>query len=129
MDIDVFFIHQHLENIQDDEMDEELPGTAMVIMTLGAIEAHRLRTEQQQPSRLYLCHPQLPRNPRGTTSWQILYGSCCDRAFITTMGFDVTTFNIILGAGFDDAWNTTPIPREDASGCKGNLKLGVGCGN
>ncbi|KAJ7683821.1 hypothetical protein B0H14DRAFT_3534914 [Mycena olivaceomarginata] len=38
------------------------------------------------------------------------------RAFITTMGFDVATFDLILGAGFDDAWNTTPIPREDVPG-------------
>ncbi|KAF7371843.1 hypothetical protein MVEN_00041100 [Mycena venus] len=117
MDIDAFFVCQYLEDIQDDEMDEQLvPGTVMAIMTLGAIEAHRLRTERQQPSRLYLCCPQLPRNPRGTTSWQILYGSHNDRAFITTMGFDVATFDIILAAGFDDVWNTTPIPREDARG-------------
>jgi hypothetical protein len=36
MDIDVFFIHQHLENIQDAEMDEELtPVTAMASVTLA----------------------------------------------------------------------------------------------
>jgi hypothetical protein len=39
MDIDAFFVYQHLEDIQDDEMDKELaPGTAMAIMTLGAIQ-------------------------------------------------------------------------------------------
>jgi hypothetical protein len=32
------------------------------------------------------------------------------------MGFDAATFDIILGAGFDDAWNTTPIPHEDTPG-------------
>jgi hypothetical protein len=32
------------------------------------------------------------------------------------MGFDVATFNLILAAGFDVAWNTTPIPREDVVG-------------
>jgi hypothetical protein len=30
------------------------------------------------------------------------------------MGFDVATFNQILAAGFDLAWNRTPIPRDDA---------------
>jgi hypothetical protein len=39
MDIDEFFIYQHLEDIWDDKMDEQLaPGTR----TPGAIEAHRL---------------------------------------------------------------------------------------
>ncbi|KAJ7663708.1 hypothetical protein DFH06DRAFT_1393344, partial [Mycena polygramma] len=87
-------------------------------MLLGAIEAHRLGTERRKPSRLYLCRPQLSRNPRGCTAWQILYRSRNDRAYITTMSFDVGTFNKILGAGFDFdfAWNITPIPREDALG-------------
>jgi hypothetical protein len=43
MDIDAFFIYQHLEDIRDDEIDERLaPGTTMGIRTLGAMEAHRL---------------------------------------------------------------------------------------
>jgi hypothetical protein len=41
MDIDAFFIYQHLEDIRDDEMDELAPGTTMGIRTLEAIEAHR----------------------------------------------------------------------------------------
>jgi hypothetical protein len=32
------------------------------------------------------------------------------------MGFNVSTFNHILAAGFDLAWNTTPIPQNDAVG-------------
>ncbi|KAJ7741852.1 hypothetical protein B0H16DRAFT_1278749, partial [Mycena metata] len=65
--------------------------------------------------RLYLCRPQLQRNPRGTTAWQVLYQTRNDCACITTMGFDVTTFDTILEAGFGQHWNNTPIPRPDAS--------------
>jgi hypothetical protein len=82
---------------------------------LGVIELHRLHTERRKPSRLYLCRPQLTRNPRGATPWQILYRSRNDQAYITTMGFDVAMFNHILEAGFGVAWNITPIPRADAT--------------
>jgi hypothetical protein len=118
MDLDALIVHQELEDIEEDEIDDEqhMAGTAMAIMLLGAIEAHRLRTERRKPSRLYLCRAQLTRNPRGATAWQILYRSRSDRAYITTMGFDVKTFNRILDAGFAVAWNTMPIPRDDAPG-------------
>ncbi len=53
------------------------------------------------------------KNPRIGTPWQVLYGSCSDRAFITTMGVDCETFNKILEGGFSRVWNTTPIPRHD----------------
>jgi hypothetical protein len=118
MDIDALFLHQQLENIADEETEDQqqLVGLATAIMLLGAIEARRLRAERRKPSRLYLCRPQLLPNPRITTPWQVLYGTKNDRAYITTMGFDVSTFNHILAAGFDLAWNTTPIPRNDAVG-------------
>jgi hypothetical protein len=116
MDIDAFLIQHQLEDIEDHEMeaDQLLAGTAMAIVLLGVVEAHRLRTERRKPSRLYLCRSQLLRNPRGTTPWQVLYWSRSDRAYITTMGFDVATFDLILAAGFNVAWSTTPIPRGDA---------------
>jgi hypothetical protein len=31
------------------------------------------------------------------------------------MGFNVATFDSILESGFEDHWNTTPIPRNDVS--------------
>jgi hypothetical protein len=40
------------------------------------------------------------------------------------MGFNICTFNLILAAGFDLAWNTTPIPRDDAVGT-GNTRPGA----
>jgi hypothetical protein len=104
--------------MEDDAMDgqQRLAGIATAIIVLGAIEAQRLRAERRKPSRLYLCRPQLLPNPRVTTPWQKLYRTRSNRAYITTMGFDVATFNLILEAGFDLSWNTTPIPRDDAVG-------------
>jgi hypothetical protein len=116
MDLDVSFLYHQLQDIEEDGIEDEpvMAGTAMAVMVLGAIEMHRLRTERRKPSRLYLCRPQLARNPRGATAWQILYRSRNDRAYITTMGFDVATFDRILEAGFGVAWETTPSPRADA---------------
>jgi hypothetical protein len=118
MDIDTLFLHQQLENIADEETEDQqqLVGLATAIMLFGAIEAHRLCDEQQKPSRLYLCQPQLLPNPRITAPWQVLYGTKNNRTYITTMGFDVYTFNHILAAGFDLACNTMPIPRNDTVG-------------
>lgn len=47
------------------------------------------------------------------TPWQRLYSSQNNRAFITTMGFNVTCFERILAAGFEELWNRVPIPRDD----------------
>ncbi|KAJ7732428.1 hypothetical protein B0H16DRAFT_1279072, partial [Mycena metata] len=66
-----------------------------------------------QKTCLYLCHPQLLRNPRFDTPWQVLHASASDRAYITTMGFDITTFASIVDAGFGATWAATPIPRND----------------
>ncbi|KAJ7231709.1 hypothetical protein B0H12DRAFT_1077061 [Mycena haematopus] len=127
MDIDAFINLQQLEEIEEDMIDEEqtrLAGSATAIIALGVIEAHRLRTQRRRPSRLYLCRPQLLRNPRGATAWQVLYRTRNDRAYITTMGFDVHTFHAILDAGFGYAWDTTPIPRQDTSRV-GQTRLGA----
>lgn len=52
-------------------------------------------------------------DPRRATPWQALYQSQNDRAYITTMGFNVATFNYILESGFTEHWNTNTIPRSD----------------
>jgi hypothetical protein len=57
------------------------------------------------------------------TPWQVLYTSQNDRAFITTMGFDCATFQIILASGFTHAWNTQSIPRTDTN-IAGNPRSG-----
>src|ERR1700722_5877773 len=52
-------------------------------------------------------------------AWQQLYASKNDHAYITTMGFNVATFNKILQARFVHQWETQPIPCNDinAAGC------------
>ncbi|KAI0309157.1 hypothetical protein OF83DRAFT_1089263 [Amylostereum chailletii] len=50
---------------------------------------------------------------RRDMAWQRLFARRNDCAFITTMGVDIDTFNAILSGGFAEAWNTTPIPRND----------------
>ncbi|KAK7459484.1 hypothetical protein VKT23_009467 [Stygiomarasmius scandens] len=79
----------------------------------GASEARRLRAERRAYTCLYLTRPQLLPNPRQDTPWQVLYGSQNDRAFITTTGFNVEGFNMILHSGFEDLWELNPIPWTD----------------
>ncbi|KAJ7092377.1 hypothetical protein B0H15DRAFT_947937 [Mycena belliarum] len=113
MDLEAFLLHQLDDDLDMDETDSEqaLIATAIASIALGAHEARRRRAERRKPSRLYLCRAQLLRNPRGTTPWQTLFRSGSDRAYITTMGFDVKTFHAIVSGGFGEAWNTLPIPR------------------
>jgi len=101
------------QEIDDDQ--EALAAAALSVIVIGTMESHRRRVQQRHPSRLYLCRPQLLPNARINTPWQRLKNSRSDRAFITTMGFDVQTFEDILTAGFGRCWNETPIPREDTN--------------
>ncbi|KAJ8503054.1 hypothetical protein ONZ45_g11200 [Pleurotus djamor] len=102
-----------------DDDDDELALIAAFVATIvaGALIAHSNRVRDRNPSRLYLCRPQLLPNPRVDTPWQRLYASQDDRAFITTMGVDVATFDLLLnGPGhFAERWNAMPIPRADTS--------------
>jgi hypothetical protein len=101
----------------------EAQGALGLVLILGAEESRKSRARRRNPSRLYLCRPQLLPNPRTLTPWQQVYESQDDRAFITTTGFDVATFHLILENGFAEVWNTTPIPRDDTSS-NGNPRLG-----
>ncbi|KAJ7461179.1 hypothetical protein FB451DRAFT_1181518 [Mycena latifolia] len=88
MDIDAYILAQQDKDMEEEEAeaDWELAGAASALILIGAEEARRLRAERRKPSRLYLCRPQLLRNPRFGTPWQ---------------------------AGFGTSWYSTPIPRED----------------
>ena len=86
--------------------------TAVLIM--GSNEDHTWSVENWRPHRQYLGRKNLLPNPRSGTPWTHLYENCEDRAFITTMGVDTSTFHTILGAGFERLWYTRPIPRPDA---------------
>ncbi|KAF8236270.1 hypothetical protein L208DRAFT_1391077 [Tricholoma matsutake] len=101
----------------NEEADEEylrIVTTAALLVT--AAEVSRLfRNEQRRPTRNYLTRPDLPPNPHFGTAWKHVFESQNDRAFITTMGFDVETFNFMINSGFRELWDLTPIPRDDTS--------------
>ena len=56
----------------------------------------------------------LPNSHAGTP-WQQLYDSQSDSTFITTLRFDVQTFQYIIDCGFERLWDTTAIQRDDVS--------------
>jgi hypothetical protein len=84
-----------------------------------AEEAQVRRIERRHQHRTYLTRPDLLPNPRVDTPWIALYSSQNDRAFITTMGFDVATFDFIIRSGFGVKWFSLPLPRSDAVGAGG----------
>jgi hypothetical protein len=124
-DVDDFaMLQQLIEEEEEEEEEEDLEvqaaaGGALIIY--GAEEACCLRAEHRWNRRRYLTRPDLLRNPRVLTPWQTLYQSRNNRAFITTMGFDVATLNSILVAGFEMRWNTNPIPRNDVPSSAGEV--------
>ena len=97
----------------DDERRQEAIAIAGLIV-YGLGEAERHRAERRRERRLYLVRGDLLKTAREGTPWQVLNSSKNDRAFITTMGFDVATFDLILSSGFEERWNSMPIPRADA---------------
>ena len=103
------------ELVFDDDEMLELQAILVGVLALGAEHVRLQKNHFRNPSRLYLCRPQLLPNPRILTPWTQLYESNNDRAYITTMGFDVATFHYILDSGFAARWNSTPIPRADVS--------------
>lgn len=69
---------------------------------------------QRNQTRNYLCHPQLLPNSCIGTPWQALFQSLNDHAYITTMGFNVETFNYVVTSGFGSRWLSQPIPSQDS---------------
>lgn len=111
--------------VDEEEEDLMMTGAFLATFLSGIFMSHTDRIQHHNPSRLYLCRPQLLPNPRIGTPWQQLLASEDDRAYITTMGFDVVTFNFLLyGPGrFAEQWNSFTIPRDDTSST-GNPRLG-----
>lgn len=97
--------------VEDEEQQCLLQVFALIL--LGIQENRRRAAARRLQHRLYLTRPVLLPNPRNDTPWQQLYHSHCDRAFATTMGFDIATFEYILRAGFQDLWSTQAITRTD----------------
>lgn len=101
------------EELADDDFMHQHGAVVGLLCLIGAEEARLRRAERRRNHRLYLTRPDLLPNPRQDTPWQRLFDGANDRAFITTMGFDVATFFVILNGGFEEKWDATPIPRND----------------
>lgn len=92
-----------LEEMDIEEEEEEV--LLVVACVLGGIaEVQQRRSAVRH--RLYLRRAELMPNPNDESPWQRLRASQNDRAFITTMGIDVPTFDTILARGFAFAWST-----------------------
>ncbi|PLW11804.1 hypothetical protein PCASD_21061 [Puccinia coronata f. sp. avenae] len=64
--------------------------------------------------RTYLTRGDLPGDPLADSAWAYLWSAQNNRAFITTMGVDVHTFNTIL-TPFKTLWNSETIPRGNVN--------------
>ena len=104
-------------NRTDDNSDEDHLAICIIIILIGVLEARGTKIRRRNINRLYLRRQNLLPNPREGTPWQVLWAGQDDRAFITTMGFDVATFrNILKGQGrFAERWELSMIPRRDVT--------------
>ncbi|KAA1113038.1 hypothetical protein PGT21_019232 [Puccinia graminis f. sp. tritici] len=73
----------------------------------------------------YLMRQDLPQKPLADSAWASLWRSQSDRAFVTTMGIDVATFDNLLKR-FATRWDTTPITRGDVNP-NGEPQIGWRC--
>jgi hypothetical protein len=106
-------------------VEDMAPAAIAVTVHAGIRQSHEAANERRRERRQYLTRPELVPSPRTGSAWAHLYASQSDRAFITTMGFDVDTFHYILINGdFENMWNSTPIPRHDTSST-GEPRLGA----
>jgi hypothetical protein len=112
-----------LNNDEAELFDDDEGAQVLAAALIGGIEvSQQERIDTRNTHRLYLCQPQLLPNPCINIPWQALYNSQNNRAFITTMGIDVTTFASLLTTGFAQCWSETPIPREDVN-VGGNIRI------
>ncbi|KAG9128413.1 hypothetical protein FRC07_013753 [Ceratobasidium sp. 392] len=106
---------QHLEDIAGLEDLYRRNGITAVVLFVISIY-HKKLLRGLNPRRAgYLRRQDLMPLPRVELPSQALYQSQEDRAFITTMSVDVRTFNYLLRAGFERAWNTRTIKRSDVN--------------
>lgn len=126
MDSDHAYIYLQMQADKDDELDKEEKCVAIVlilILALGVEEAKQTLSHCRHPSFLYLCRPQLLPHPWGQTRWQILFSSHCDRAYITTMGFDVKDFQSHPWSGVLSQMEQHCHPLEQHKPCRCSLTL------
>ena len=102
-------------NLLDSDSEDEDEDFIRALYIIAPEEIDRTRRNRRSHTRHYLTRPELLSHPRGRTPWQVLYHSRNERAFITTMGFDVRGFQLILESGFGEAWVTHPISWPEIS--------------
>jgi hypothetical protein len=110
----IAFLQNMLDSDSEEDEDED-EDFVRALYIIAPEELNQIRRNRRSQTRLYLTRSELLLHPRGRTPWQVLYHSNNDRAFITTMGLDMQTFHLLLESGFQDAWETRPIPRADAN--------------
>lgn len=117
---------QHLL-LDEDEAEYQLDDNEWAQFLAAAIIAGsevlwQDHIDTRYSNHLYLYQPQLLLNSRINTLWQVLYNSHNDRAFITIMGVDMSTFSSLLTVGFVQDWYKTPTPYDDVF-MHGNLQI------
>lgn len=114
------------EEESEDEAEEDFQWTAALaaVLLAGAQLDRVTRLDHRRAHQTYLTRPELMQAPRLSSPWQSLYLSRIDRAFITTMGLDVATFDLLLEHGFQEIWERAAIPRTDTS-VTGQPRLGA----
>ncbi|KAH9471875.1 hypothetical protein Pst134EA_002508 [Puccinia striiformis f. sp. tritici] len=92
---------------QRQQEDEE---AVLLIISLAILGESRPFRQLQT----YLTRGDLPGNPRSDSAWAYLYSARNNRAFITTMGVNVRTFDELLSR-FSIHWAAGTIPRNDVN--------------
>lgn len=107
----LYILHQfekrHIHNLT------HLRLLAPVLLIAGSNEDHAWAIKDHRPRWHYLWRANLLPNPRIGTPWRFLYESNNDRAFLVSMGVNISTFRMIIGSGFANLWYTLPIGQSD----------------
>ena len=103
------------EDEDDEAQHRQKKRRLLLVLWVEVWHRREERIRLRNTHRTYLTRPDLNPSSRIGTPWQYMYARGNDRAFITTMGIDVATFQHILNEGFAEMWNTAAIPRDDIS--------------
>jgi hypothetical protein len=73
---------------------------------------------RKRRNRFYLTRDALSSSPHEGTAWLALYHSRNNQAYLCTMGIGVSVFETLLKAGFQHAYDSQPVPRNDVDPTK-----------
>ncbi|KDN44640.1 hypothetical protein RSAG8_05405, partial [Rhizoctonia solani AG-8 WAC10335] len=90
-------------------------ATLVAMLIVLAYMAKKQKIAARRSRCRFLKRAELMPAPRTESPWQAIFRSREDRAFITTMGMNVATFDFILDHGFRATWIAHTIPREDVN--------------